>query len=430
MENLADRMKSLLHGQMFTLLKRIGRLANADGYSAFVVGGLVRDMVMGTRNLDLDIVIEGDAIHFSGRLARRIGGTVVVHRRFGTASIYMKSGLKIDIATARREVYEAPAALPRVEFSSLRHDLIRRDFTINAMAVSLNRESFGQLIDFFGGERDLGQRRIRVLHDSSFIDDPTRIFRAVRFEQRFGFMIDSRTEELIRHAISREMFDRTEKQRIRDEIILILKEPDPLKALRRMNELHELKFIHPRIKFSKKMAKFFKSIEDVLGWFDASSFRRRPAEGWVLYLMALTDGLSRRELIELCEQFVLRNRDRARLLSFKASYRAVIGLLTGRRRAAPRSLHAALEPLSYETMLAILAGSGSTLARKRMEEFFRRYHGIKLSIKGGDLKRLGLKPGPKFSEILAGVLHRKIDGLVRTKKEELECAKALIRAMK
>jgi len=152
---MANKMERALPRRITGILKKAGILARRNGFGAFIVGGLVRDLMLGVKNLDLDIVIEGDAIKFAWILARELNGTLVAHRRFGTASVYLKDRLKIDLATARKEAYEAPAALPTVEFSSLKDDLARRDFTINAMAVSLNKENFGQLIDFFDGERDL-----------------------------------------------------------------------------------------------------------------------------------------------------------------------------------------------------------------------------------------------------------------------------------
>ncbi len=429
-QNLAKRMGALLPKGIMRLLRKIGRRANEHGYSAFVVGGLVRDLVLNVRNLDLDVVIEGDAIRLANVLAKDLRGTLVIHRRFGTASIFTHDGLKIDCATARKEVYEAPAALPTVEFSSLKSDLIRRDFTINAMAVSLNGENFGQLIDFFGGERDLCQGRIKVLHDSSFIDDPTRIFRAVRFEQRFGFRIDTHTDDLIKDAARQEMFDKTETQRIRDELMLIMKEPDPIKALRRMDELHELAFIHPRIRFSAEMERFLGSIRGAADWFEGISFRKRAIDEWILYLMALVDDLSYTELKELCRKFVFTNRDTLRLLSLKEMYPVVVEVLGKERGLAASRAYTLLEPLAYEVILAIMAKTQSARVRKEIEKFFAASHGTRLRMKGDDLKRLGLEPGPQYKKILDKVLHKKIDGYLKTKRDELGCAKGLIASLK
>lgn len=428
-QNLEGTMAKLLPPKIFRLLKRIGRIANREGLSVFIVGGVVRDLSLGVKNLDLDIVIEGDAIRFAGLLAQRLLGTLVVHRRFGTASIFLQGGPKIDLATARKEVYEVPAALPTVEFSSLKNDLIRRDFTINAMAVSLNDENFGQLIDFFGGLSDLRQGRIRVLHDSSFIDDPTRIFRAVRFEQRFGFTIDSHTQALITHAMRREMFDKTQTQRIRDELILILKEPDPVKALVRMDELHELVFIHPKIRCSARCLELCRAVEETVGWYECSRFRKRPIDAWLMYVMALTDALDLKEMRELTAKFVFTNADTARLLSFARDRAGTLVLLGRAGRVPPSRIFAALEPLAHEVTLAIMAKAPPGKARERIVEFFSRSHGTRLAIKGDELKACGLKPGPDFKRVMEKMLHRKIDRGFKTRNDELKYAKELIGAL-
>lgn len=200
------------------------------GCAAFLVGGTVRDMVLGVKNLDLDIVVEGppdrcgdisragDAIKLGEKLLEKFGGALVVHRQFGTCTLVTKKGLKIDLATARKEIYARPAALPTVEFSSLKDDLARRDFTINSMAVSINKDDFGRLIDLCGGKSDLERGIIRVMHDKSFIDDPTRIFRARRFASRLGFSIEPHTLGLMRSAVKKGMLAKLSKYRINKEL--------------------------------------------------------------------------------------------------------------------------------------------------------------------------------------------------------------------
>lgn len=200
------------------LLKRIGELAGSMGYSAFLVGGTVRDLILGKENIDLDIAVEGDAIKLGQILREELAVSIVVHKMFGTCTIVTKKGLKIDLATARKEIYERPAALPAVEFSSLKEDLSRRDFTINAMAMSLKKDDFGRLIDPFGGRRDLAAGVIKVMHDKSFMDDPTRIFRAVRFATRLGFSIEPHTMALMNAAIKKGMIAKLSEYRIKKEL--------------------------------------------------------------------------------------------------------------------------------------------------------------------------------------------------------------------
>jgi tRNA nucleotidyltransferase (CCA-adding enzyme) len=416
--NLSKKMDQCFPKKIMGLLRRIGRLANSSGYTAFVVGGLVRDLLLGCKNLDLDIVIEGSAIDFGKLLSKDLGGKLVVHRKFGTCTVFMKDRMKIDLATARKEVYEKPAALPTVEFSSLKNDLIRRDFIINAMAISLNKGNFGQLIDFFGGESDLAHGRIRALHDKSFIDDPTRIFRAVRFEQRLGFAIDKHTEELIMGAVEKEMIEKVEPQRVRDELVLILQEKDALKALKRMAELHELKFIHHGLKLDRKTIELYGSIDRTCRWYDSLS-GKRPVEKWLIYLMALLGQLGYKEISAICGHFVFRKSDTLRILSYKKSGRNAARALAGRAKLAPSDIYRILDPLSYEATLLIMASADSKTARKRVRDFVEKHSGVRILVKGDDIKAMGLKPGPRFRKILDRLLRRKLDGKLKTKADEL-----------
>ncbi len=431
--NLSNKMASVFPEEIMGLLKRIGRLSNKLKFSSFVVGGLVRDLLLGVKNLDLDIVAEGNAIDFGAALSKELGGTLVVHKRFGTCTVFTKDRLKIDLATARKEIYEKPAALPTVEFSSLKNDLIRRDFTINAMAVSLNKENFGQLIDFFGGESDLLHGRIRVMHDASFIDDPTRIFRAVRFEQRFGFSIDAHTEELIVNAIEEEMFERVEPQRIRDEVILILKERKPLKALKRMSDLHEFRFIHPKISLDKEMEIFYNSIGEVSAWYEKSIFKKRVIEKWLMYLVALFEKLTYNETMNICNKFVFKRGERLRILSYKKYADRIIRVLGLKKKLSPSKIYSILEPLSYEVILLLMAKSISLpksqakLLSSRIRDFLEKYNGVRIKIKGDDIKTLGLMPSPDFKRILKKVLYKRIDGDLKTKKDELAYAASFIK---
>jgi tRNA nucleotidyltransferase (CCA-adding enzyme) len=423
--NLAKKMDQCFPKKVTTVLKHIGRLANSFGYTAFVVGGLVRDLLLGCKNLDLDIVIEPNAMDFGRILSKDLGGTLVVHKKFGTCTVFMKNGMKIDLATARKETYEKPAALPTVEFSSLKNDLIRRDFTINAMAASLNKENFGQLIDFFGGEADLARGRIRALHDKSFIDDPTRIFRAVRFEQRLGFAVEKHTEELILGAVEKEMIEKVQPQRIRDEIMLILQEEGALKALKRMAELHELKFIHHDLKLDRKMVELYGSIDMTCRGY-GSLPGKGPAERWLIYLMALLEQLSHKEIASICREFVFRKSDTMRILSYKRYGKAAARALAGNARMRPSEVYKILNKLSDEAMMLLLASATSKLAKARIKDFIGKHSLVRIAVKGDDIKALGLKPGPKFKKILDKVLHKKIDGELRTRTDELKFIKTEI----
>ena len=237
MVNLSGRIRQRLTPAMLSILKEAGGTASEMGYHAYAVGGMVRDLLLGLEQLDVDIVIEGDGIRFARHVALQQRAQVKSHERFGTATITFPDQLRVDIATARTEVYERPAVLPRVNPGTIRDDMRRRDFTINALAISLMPGEFGRLLDFFRGVRDLRERRIRVLHEQSFMDDPTRIFRAARFEARLGFRIVRSTEKLIVKALSRSVLSELEDYRIATELRLILEEPDPAGPLERLADL-------------------------------------------------------------------------------------------------------------------------------------------------------------------------------------------------
>ena len=235
--SLAETIAARMTPGLLDILHSAGRIAGETGCRAYAVGGLVRDLLLGRETCDLDIVVEGDGIRFARSLAGRYRTPVKGYERFGTASFSMPGGAKVDVATARTEVYDEPAALPRVTPGSIRDDLFRRDFTINAMALSLAPGEFGRLLDEYGGSRDVRDGIIRVLHGRSFIDDPTRIFRAVRFEARLGFRIVAADEVRIAETLSLRLLERLEDYRIVAELRLIFREPDPVKPLRRLGRL-------------------------------------------------------------------------------------------------------------------------------------------------------------------------------------------------
>src|SRR5574341_836418 len=290
--NIRAMLKDRLPLRVFALLEQAGESAERAGVSVYVVGGFVRDLLLGRPNLDVDLVIEGDGIAFARRLAKETGARVKTHERFGTAVLLFPDGFKLDVATARTEYYEYPTALPTVERSSIKKDLYRRDFTINTLAVRLNAPRFGELLDFYGGQRDLSDKTIRVLHSLSLVEDPTRVFRAVRFEQRFGFRLGKETLSLIKGAVTMDLFHRLSGARLLEELVLLFSEDDPRRTIRRLGELGLLRFIHPALKPSSRLESLLKSVEQGLDWYKLASLNwpgppSTQMEFWVVYLMAL-----------------------------------------------------------------------------------------------------------------------------------------------
>ena len=212
------------------IINIVGKIADDLKVKAYIVGGPVRDKLLDIEDLDLDFVVEADGIKFAEALNKTLKGKLTVYKAFGTATIELK-GKRIDIVTARKETYKRPAAYPAVKPGRIKDDLFRRDFTINAMAIAVNKKGLGRLVDFYNGRKDLKKRLIRVLHDKSFMDDPTRIFRAVRFSVRFGFRIEPHTKKLMKEAVSDGLLGEVNAGRIRKEIELFLKEKNPKKCL-------------------------------------------------------------------------------------------------------------------------------------------------------------------------------------------------------
>lgn len=212
------------------IIEIVGKIADKLKIPAYIVGGPVRDKLLGISNCDLDFVVEGDGIKFAEALNKKLKGRLTAYKAFGTATIKLK-GKRIDIVTSRKETYTHPAAYPTVKPGAIKDDLFRRDFTINAMAIGLNKKNFGRLVDFYGGRKDLKKGIIRIMHDKSFMDDPTRIFRAVRFSVRFGFKIEPHTKKLIKEAVLDGFLGEVNAGRIRKEIELFLKEKNPKKCL-------------------------------------------------------------------------------------------------------------------------------------------------------------------------------------------------------
>ncbi len=265
MENLSEKIATRMPAERQDILHAAGSLAAEMGFRAYAVGGMVRDLLLERDTFDLDIVVEGEGIRFARSLAGRLRARVKGYERFGTASVTLPGGAKVDVATARTEIYDEPAALPRVTPGSIRDDLFRRDFTINAMALSLAPGEFGRLLDDFGGLRDIREGTIRVLHDRSFIDDPTRIFRAVRFEARLGFRIVASDERRIGEALALLLLERLEEYRIAAELRLILREPDPVTPLRRLAQLGVIGALEGLLGKRRSLGKLLAKIRQAIG---------------------------------------------------------------------------------------------------------------------------------------------------------------------
>ncbi len=398
------------------LLAKVGKIAEKKDFRVYLVGGIVRDLLLGVENFDVDLVVKGDGISFARYLVSKLGGKITAHRRFGTAVATLSGGIKIDIATARKEFYASPAALPAVEKGSLREDLYRRDFTINAMAVRLNPGRYGELIDFFGGWRDLKERKVKVLHNRSFIEDPTRIFRAIRFQERYGFFMDKNTERLVRDALKRKIFRRLSKQRIREEMIAILSEPRPGNAILALYRIGILKSIHPKIRLSPEIKKDLQTVKTILDRF-APFLKKEAGKSWIIHFLILVQQLSILEVRNLCRNFGFSREQYNKIFKGRESLSEATRKLK-KAELKPSLLYRALQGLPIEALVFIVLKGRSRLVERRVHRYLTRVRREKIRTTGNKLKKMGYKQGPLFKKILQELLWAKLDGVVKSPSSE------------
>jgi len=411
--NLATWIREKFPPLISDMLKLAGEVADGLGFKAYLVGGSVRDLLRGQENLDIDIVIEGDGIAFAKEFGRGLAARVRTHERFGTAQI-ITDHLKLDVATARTEYYESPAALPTVETSSIKKDLYRRDFTINTLAVALNQRDFGLLIDFFGGQRDLREKTIRVLHNLSFIEDPTRAFRAVRFSERFGFKLSKHTENLIKSALRMSLFDKLSGSRLYEELLLTFSETEPVKAIKRLSEYGLLKVIHSGLLFDERMEAALQSIHDTLSWFNLLFLEEKPDRG-DFYLMALLSTLSEEERGTAFARLSTPSKKREKISRGILHARELIRVLP---LHDPVGIYKALHHLDLETILFAMAVAASDDKKKEISQYLIELRKVKPLSAGRDLKNMGIVPGPLYSEMLETLLEERLRGNLKTKADE------------
>jgi tRNA nucleotidyltransferase (CCA-adding enzyme) len=418
--NIRTLMFNRLPADVFDLLRQAGELGQDLGWEVYTVGGFVRDILLARSNLDVDLVVEGDGIRFAREMVRRMGGRAKTHKKFKTAVVILPGGRRVDVATARLEYYEYPAALPTVELSSIKMDLYRRDFTINALAVHLNPHSFGRLVDFFGAQRDIKEKTIRVIHSLSFVEDPTRILRAVRFEQRFGFRIASQTLRLVKNALQLGLFARLSGNRVFHELQHILNEDEPLACLSRMQELGLLEAVHPQLALDPLKTHLMQEIAKVHNWHKLL-YLEPAAQPWKLYLLGLTQGMDADQARNICRRLGLSPRDEREFLSLREAIGATLGrLMTWKEDSSPLSeLCFALEALPVEGVLFLMARSRREEMRKHISQYLANPGLRTVEISGQDLKRLRIPEGPIYARILKAVRRARIDGQAPGRKEQL-----------
>ncbi|MBZ0320754.1 MAG: CBS domain-containing protein [Anaerolineae bacterium] len=415
-----QKLAQVLPNDVWQLILTIAQEAQAAHMGLYLVGGFVRDLLLDVPNLDIDFVVEGDVPRLVESLCEKYGGVVHFHAQFGTAKwvldatqLNLVNGPDfIDFATARAEFYEEPTALPTVRQSSIKQDLHRRDFTINTMAIRLAPEPMGELLDYYNGQRDLHDGLIRVLHSLSFVDDPTRMVRAIRFEQRFGFKIEPRTEHLLHDALP--FLDRVSGERVRHELNLIMAEQQPLRGLRRMDELGILHQIHPQLRLDEWAEG---AIRALLYAKEFQPFTLSPAfDNWRVAMFAiLVVRFAEDELRQLGQRLMISKTNVDHLTAVCKGYRAVLQFTPETSRS---SVVYALDSLGEVSWLVNWAAAPFAFLRQKIVHFVMEWRHIHPTINGNDLLTLGLKRGPIIGQLLREVRRAWLDGEIQSDEEE------------
>lgn len=425
-----------------TELPGFGRLFRAvsalavDFSGVYLVGGFVRDLLLGKPNADVDIAVEGDGIDFARRLARKLGGRVRAHQKFHTAVVLLPADsvsdgppppsvgaepFHIDVATTRTEFYDYPAALPSVEHASIRQDLFRRDFTINAMALSLKGEDLGTVLDFFGGLKDLQEGVIRVLHNLSFIEDPTRIFRAVRYENRYGFRMDEQTRALARSCVEMRLVGDLSSARLRDELIALLGEDDPAWTLGRLFELGVARQVHPKLATGERTVELIRKLDATVSRFSLQG----EVVLWRLRLAALTRNMSHDELFMWLEKLRLKHADRQVVRAGVILGPRLVEQLEG-DGPGDWDVYRLLRKVPVEAIAFALGRAPEGRGRDRLERFLGVLRGRTLEVSGADVLALGAREGPGVGRVLDELLRRRVEGEMDDRETQLAVARELV----
>jgi len=417
-----DLLRRIPHEQL-SLLRALGNLADEGGVSLYLVGGVVRDLLLKCKNWDLDLTAEGDGIAFARLVADRYRAGLAVFERFATARLTFPDGLKMDIATTRSESYAQPALLPTVQPALVEEDLARSDCTPNARPVLLNPKQVGRVHEPYGGQRDLRARTIRVLHAGSFKDDPTRIFRAIRFEQRFGFRLEPTTLHLLAQAASTNLIRQLSGPRLQNEILLLFAERDPVRAIARLGQLKLLRFLHRRLGYPNNVKHVVAAVPKALDWW-VHRFPDSVIDRPLVFLMALSSESSPAVVGGVIRRLALTREQAKNMGMVGRRVDRVLKRLTDKGTARPSRVYRLLADFSDEALVLLLAKQMSTQhgARlgllKRHLMAYMKNKAVTTALMGRDLRAMGLQPGPQYKTILGKLLDARIDGTITTEADE------------
>lgn len=417
---LIQRLKNFLTPELYEMVRLTGYIAEEVGMKAYLVGGIIRDLILGFENFDIDIVIEGNAIEVAEKLSKTVGGKYDSHERFKTAVIILPNGSRIDLTSTRKEYYEKPGALPEVETSGLKEDLERRDFSINSLAMSLSRRNFGEIIDVTGGIDDIEKGLVKTLHNLSFIEDPTRIIRAIRFEKRFGFEIEHRTLALLHEAVAMGVIEKASGVRMRDEIIDILEEEKVVECLDRMKELGILDCFGVRMSFGNlkksRIGALLRNFEKAKNW-------KIDVKRGIAIFSILASTVPRKKLANFMGEFKFRREQ----IEFVVQ---TVSLLHSLKDIAKKNLvDAYFELRKYNDAAVFICWTaclGEEKQRLLLEKYLDELRFLKVSISGEDIMALGIEQSRMVGFIKKEILKSKILGKVKNREDELSIAKRLL----
>jgi len=439
--NIAERLEATLPPGRLALLLAVAEIAHQQRKAVFIVGGFVRDLLIEIPSVDFDLVVEGDAIELAQTVVGKYGGRATSHSRFGTAKWLIATDTSrtlkllypdllehitesdqeiplpesLDFVTARTEFYSHPTALPTVEQGSIKLDLHRRDFTINTLALQLDGPHYGELHDYWGGLSDLNNGILRVLHSLSFIDDPTRILRAARFEQRFGFRIDNRTLELLKEALP--LLDRVSGDRIRHEIDSILIEKNVTKELLRLSELGVLKQIHPDLIWDNWLSDRFSYLTATnyaQMWFDKRLRRLDNEHKQTLYTIWCIR-LDQRQVRGVIKRLKLVAKLKENILSACQLWPSLPEL----KGKSPSEIVEILNPVPPIALQAAYFSTSDDEIKHIFELYINNWIKTSPAVTGNDLQQMGVPPGPQYKSILQRLRNARLDGEINDDNGEL-----------
>jgi len=409
----------ILSKDNLSLFRKIAREADKRGVAVYLVGGAVRDLLLRKKNLDLDFVLEAEAIEFAKTFSSNKSADLITHPDFKTATLILKSGQRIDFSSARKEIYRKKGALPTVSRGSLQDDLFRRDFTINAMAMRIVKSDFGELIDPFGGLIDLKKYKIRILHNKSFFDDPTRILRAIRYEQRLGFNLERHTLSLLNVAINSNVLNEISNDRYINELRKIFNETQAEHIIRRLKRLKVLARVNQKLKINYSA---FNAIQSNLNRNKSLRNNIGSAE-WFLFFMGMLEGNNQDLIKDIVGRFNFGKENRVSLLHLNETKITLKKLSSVSSK--PSETFCLLENSTEQMFWYIWLRSSNKTVHKNMNQFLADRE-VKLSLNGEDIKRMGIKSGHQIGEIMDFVFKQKIDRRLNSREEELEMAKFFI----